>query len=58
MAHAPDVSIPTGSCTCGVVTITASGSTMPTKIRAGDGHDHGGNNLPPYYTVMYIMKVS
>ena len=27
------------------------------QIRSGGGHDHGGSNLPPYFTVMYIMKI-
>ena len=27
-------------------------------IPGEESHDHGGNNLPPYYTVMYIMKVN
>ena len=26
-------------------------------IPGEESHDHGGTNLPPYYTVMYIMKV-
>ncbi len=26
-------------------------------IPSESGHDHGGNNLPPHYNVLYIMKV-
>lgn len=27
------------------------------EIPDGESHNHGGDNLPPFYTVMYIMKV-
>lgn len=26
-------------------------------IRSAGGHNHGGNNLPPHYNVLYIMKI-
>lgn len=27
------------------------------EIPAEEGHSHGGDNLPPYYNVIYIMKI-